>query len=78
MILPQSDIVLAVAGLSALYRPLGEVCFRAELAIEAWNRDVCEYGDAAYPKEGKRLLKEECTKIITLAKNPRTSGMASW
>ena len=58
VILPQSDIVLAVAGLSALYRPLGEVCFRAELAIEAWNRDVCEYGDAAYPKEGKRLLKE--------------------
>lgn len=51
VILPQSDIVLAVAGLSALYRPLGEVCFRAELAIEAWNRDVCEYGDAAYPKE---------------------------
>ena len=50
--------MLAVAGLSALYRPLGEVCFRAELAIEAWNRDVCEYGDAAYPKEGKRLLKE--------------------
>ena len=40
VILPQSDIVLAVAGLSALYRPLGEVCFRAELAIEAWNRDV--------------------------------------
>ena len=58
VILPQSDIVLAVAGLSALYRPLGEVCFRAELAIEAWNRDVCEYGDEAYPKEGKRLLKE--------------------
>lgn len=58
VILPQSDIVLSVAGLSALYRPLGEVCFRAELAIEAWNRDVCEYGDAAYPKEGKRLLKE--------------------
>ena len=58
VILPQSDIVLAVAGLSALYRPLGEVCFRAEQAIEAWNRDVCEYGDAAYPKEGKRLLKE--------------------
>ena len=58
VILPQSDIVLVVAGLSALYRPLGEVCFRAELAIEAWNRDVCEYGDAAYPKEGKRLLKE--------------------
>lgn len=58
VILPQSDIVLEVAGLSALYRPLGEVCFRAELAIEAWNRDVCEYGDAAYPKEGKRLLKE--------------------
>lgn len=58
VILPQSDIVLAVAGLSALYRPLGEVCFRAELAIEAWNRDVCEYGDEAYPKEGKRLLKK--------------------
>ena len=58
VILPQSDIVLAVAGLSALYRPLGEVCFRAEQAIEAWNRDVCEYGDAAYPKERKRLLKE--------------------
>ena len=58
VILPQSDIVLAVAGLSALYRPLGEVCFRAELAIEAWNRDVCEDGDEAYPKEGKRLLEE--------------------
>ena len=58
VILPQSDIVLAVAGLSALYRPLGEVCFRAELAIEAWNRDVCEDGDEAYPKEGKILLKE--------------------
>ena len=32
VILPQSDIVLAVAGLSALGKPLREVCFRAELA----------------------------------------------
>lgn len=32
VLLPQSDIVLAVAGLSALGRPLREVCFRAELA----------------------------------------------
>ncbi len=28
MLLPQSDIVLAVAGLSALGKPLREVCFR--------------------------------------------------
>ncbi len=34
VILPQSDIILAVAGLSALGRPLREVCFRAELASE--------------------------------------------
>lgn len=40
VILPQSDIVLAVAGLSALYRPIGKVCFRADLAIEEWNREV--------------------------------------
>ncbi len=40
VILPQSDIVVAVAGLSALYRPLKEVCFRAELACEEWNREM--------------------------------------
>lgn len=32
VLLPQSDIVLAVAGLSALGRPLWEVCFRLETA----------------------------------------------
>ena len=32
VLLPQSDIVLAVAGLSALGRPLLEVCFRLETA----------------------------------------------
>ena len=32
VILPESDIVLAVAGLSALGRPLREVCFRLEQA----------------------------------------------
>lgn len=37
---PQSDIVLAVAGLGALYRSLGDVCFRAELAVEAWNQEM--------------------------------------
>ncbi len=40
VILPQSDIVVAVAGLSALYRPLKEVCFRAELACEELNREM--------------------------------------
>lgn len=34
VLLPQSDIVLAVAGLSALHRPLREVCFRPEQACE--------------------------------------------
>ena len=32
VLLPQSDILLAVAGLSALGRPLEQVCFRAPLA----------------------------------------------
>ena len=32
MLLPESDIVLAVAGLSALGRPLAEVCFRLDAA----------------------------------------------
>ena len=32
VILPQCDIVLAVAGASALGKPLKEVCFRSELA----------------------------------------------
>ena len=32
VLLPESDIVLAVAGLSALGRPLAEVCFRLEQA----------------------------------------------
>lgn len=32
VLLPQCDIVLAVAGLTALGQPLGKVCFRAELA----------------------------------------------
>ena len=32
VLLPQCDIVLAVAGASALGKPLAEVCFRAELA----------------------------------------------
>lgn len=40
VLLPQSDIVLAVAGLSALHRPLGEVCFRAELACEEWKQEI--------------------------------------
>ena len=52
----------------------GGVCFRAELAIEAWNRDVCEYGDAAYPKEGKRLLKE-----VPISKDtPLTPELLAW
>ncbi len=34
VILPQCDTVLAVAGASALGRPLNEVCFRSELAAE--------------------------------------------
>lgn len=33
VLLPQSDIVLAVAGLSAMERPLQEVCFRWEQAL---------------------------------------------
>lgn len=32
VLLPESDIVLAVAGLSAVGRPLAEVCFRLEAA----------------------------------------------
>lgn len=32
VLLPQSDIVLDVAGLSAMSRPLQEVCFRLEIA----------------------------------------------
>ena len=32
VLLPQSDLVLAVAGASALGKPLKDVCFRAELA----------------------------------------------
>ena len=32
VLLPQSDIVLAVAGLSAVGKPLQEVCFRLETA----------------------------------------------
>lgn len=32
VLLPESDVVLAVAGLSALGRPLREVCFRTEYA----------------------------------------------
>ena len=42
VLLPQCDIVLAVAGLSALGHPLGEVCFRPETAAEllAVQRDA--------------------------------------
>ena len=36
VLLPESDIVLAVAGLSALGRPLREVCFRLEQACACW------------------------------------------
>ena len=74
VILPQSDIVLAVAGLSALYRPLGEVCFRWELACEEWNRAMREYREAAYQKEGKRLLKEVFISKIT----PLTPEILAW
>lgn len=52
VILPHSDIVLAVAGLTAIYRPLGEVCFRSELAIEEWNREV------ASGRKEKRIQRE--------------------
>lgn len=34
VLLPQCDVVLAVAGASALQKPLQAVCFRAELASE--------------------------------------------
>ena len=37
VLLPQCDIVLAVAGLSALRQPLEKVCFRAELAQQLLN-----------------------------------------
>lgn len=40
VILPQSDIVLEVGGLSALNRPLEEVCFRWERAWEAWQKEA--------------------------------------
>lgn len=39
VLLPQSDLVLAVAGLSAMERPLREVCFRWELALP-WLPDT--------------------------------------
>ncbi len=38
----ESDVVIAVAGLSALHRKIGEVCFRAELVIRAWNCEIHE------------------------------------
>lgn len=68
VILPQSDIVLAVAGLSALYRPLGEVCFRVELACEAWNRAMREYRKAAYPKEVPIFPKAQAQEKATFSK----------
>ena len=34
MLLPQTNRVVVVAGLSALGRPLGEICHRAPLACE--------------------------------------------
>lgn len=37
VLLPQSDIVLAVAGLSAQEKPLQEVCFRLEQACKMLN-----------------------------------------
>ncbi len=37
VLLPQSDIVLGVVGLSALQKPLQQVCFRAELAAFLLN-----------------------------------------
>ena len=37
VLLPQSDIVLAVAGLSAVGKPLQEVCFRLETACTAFT-----------------------------------------
>lgn len=39
VLLPECDIVLAVAGADALGRPLGEVCFRFELA-QGWLTDA--------------------------------------
>ena len=39
MLLPECDIVLAVAGADALGRALGEVCFRFELA-QGWLTDA--------------------------------------
>jgi probable selenium-dependent hydroxylase accessory protein YqeC len=37
VILPESDIVIAVAGIDSLNRPLKEVCFRLERAMELLN-----------------------------------------
>ena len=74
VILPQSDIVLAVAGLSALYRPLGEVCFRAEMACESWNWEMWKDREAAYQKEGKKRLKE-----VSISKDtPLTPELLAW
>ena len=56
VLLPQSDIVLAVAGLSALGRPICEVCFRVPLALQLLG---AEPGDVLTPEYLAALLASE-------------------
>ena len=66
VILPQSDIVLAVAGLSALYRPLGEVCFRAERRLRRGTGMCASMGTQLIPKKEKGCSKKCLFRKIRL------------
>ena len=57
VLLPESDIVVAVLGLSALYHPLNECCFRIEQAKQLLSEDE------------NHLLTEEDMATILLSKH---------
>lgn len=59
VILPQSDVVLEVGGLRALWRPLEEVCFRWELAWKSRETGKTECAQAEERDPGQMLLTPE-------------------
>ncbi|MFQ8842397.1 MAG: hypothetical protein ACLR8P_17380 [Clostridium fessum] len=58
MILPQSDIVLAVAGLSALYRPLGRCASGGGWRLRRGTGMCASMGTQLIPKKEKDCSKK--------------------
>ncbi len=75
VLLPQSDIVLAVAGLSALYRPLGRCASGRNWRLRRGTGCVRVWGRSLSQRRKKTAQSAYFERYVF---DPRTSGMASW